>query len=153
MALDDRPLVLVNGWPWTTTCFVPTVARRSLGSRASAGIAASIAIERRWINALLLKTAFVGPSSAKATPMPTTVQSSLSNLSGTIDCRKNMPRTINADVSPRSLTVFSKFGEYSMGMKKQLRPVVMHKSAQFISNVTKYASLIAEYPYSMWKVK
>lgn len=39
-----------------------------------------------------------------------------------------------------------------MGMKKQLQPVVMHKSAQFISNVTKYASLIAGYPHSMWKV-
>ena len=38
-------------------------------------------------------------------------------------------------------------------MKKQLHAAALHKSAQFISNVTKYASLIAEYPYSMWKVR
>jgi hypothetical protein len=40
-----------------------------------------------------------------------------------------------------------------MGMKKLLQAAVLHKSAQFISNVTKSASLIAEYPHSMWKVR
>jgi hypothetical protein len=40
-----------------------------------------------------------------------------------------------------------------LGMKKQLQAAVLHKSAQFISNVIKYASLIAEYPHSMWKVR
>jgi len=33
-----------------------------------------------------------------------------------------------------------------MGMKKQLQAAVLHKSAQFISNVTKYTYPIIEYP-------
>jgi len=33
-----------------------------------------------------------------------------------------------------------------MRMKKQLKAVALHKSAQFISNVTKSAFSIAEYP-------
>jgi hypothetical protein len=40
-----------------------------------------------------------------------------------------------------------------MGMKKQLQAAVLHKSAQVISNVTKFAFLIAEYPHSMWKFR
>ncbi len=61
------------------------------------------------------------------------------------DFAKNMPRTINTPAFPISLNVFSKFGEYSMGMKKQLQAAVLHKSAQFISNVTKYTYPIIEY--------
>lgn len=33
-----------------------------------------------------------------------------------------------------------------MGMKKQLQVIILHKSAQFISNVTKYTYPIIEYP-------
>jgi hypothetical protein len=62
------------------------------------------------------------------------------------DFAKNMPRYINALAFPISLNVFSKFGEYSMGMKKQLQAAALHKSAQIISNVAKYVYPIVEHP-------